>query len=70
MRHHYQADCAMMAAGTIRGDMVYPPGPIRIKDITDCFPFEDPVVVIKVTGKDIWDALESGVLLYPAQEGE
>ncbi|EHA48001.1 flagellar associated protein [Pyricularia oryzae 70-15] len=69
MRHHYQADCAMMAAGTIRGDMVYPPGPIRIKDITDCFPFEDPVVVIKVTGKDIWDALESGVLLYPAQEG-
>ncbi len=69
MRHHYGADCALMAAGTIRGDQVYPPGPIRIKDVTDCFPFEDPVVVIKVSGRGIWDALENGVSLYPALEG-
>ena len=70
MRHHYQADCSIMAAGTIRGDQIYAPGPVRVKDITDCFPFEDPVVVIKVTGQDIWDALENGVSLYPALEGE
>ncbi|KAL2020631.1 hypothetical protein VTK56DRAFT_8121 [Thermocarpiscus australiensis] len=69
MRLHYQADCALMAAGTIRGDQVYAPGPIRVKDVTDCFPFEDPVVVIKVSGKGIWDALENGVSLYPALEG-
>ncbi|KAK4156079.1 Metallo-dependent phosphatase-like protein [Chaetomidium leptoderma] len=69
MRHHYGADCALMAAGTIRGDQVYAPGPIRVKDVTDCFPFEDPVVVIKVSGKGIWDALENGVSLYPALEG-
>ena len=25
--------------------------------------------VIKVTGQNIWDALENGVSLYPAQEG-
>ncbi|OAA65167.1 sulfate transporter [Niveomyces insectorum RCEF 264] len=69
MRHHYQADCAIMAGGTIRGDQVYPPGPVRVKDITDCFPFEDPVVVIRVTGKAILAALENGVSLYPALEG-
>jgi 2',3'-cyclic-nucleotide 2'-phosphodiesterase (5'-nucleotidase family) len=69
MRHHYAADCAIMAAGTIRGDQVYAPGPIRVKDVTDCFPFEDPVVVIKASGKAIWDALENGVSLYPALEG-
>ncbi|EON99409.1 putative flagellar associated protein [Phaeoacremonium minimum UCRPA7] len=69
MRHHYDADCALMAAGTIRGDQIYPPGPIRVKDITDCFPFEDPVVVIKVTGKAIREALENGVAMYPALEG-
>jgi 2',3'-cyclic-nucleotide 2'-phosphodiesterase (5'-nucleotidase family) len=69
MRHHYDADCALMAAGTIRGDQVYAPGPIRVKDVTDCFPFEDPVVVMKVSGKGIWDALENGVSLYPALEG-
>lgn len=58
-----------MAAGTIRGDQVYPPGPIRVRDITDCFPFEDPVVVIKVTGQAIREALENSVSLYPALEG-
>ncbi|KAA8630331.1 hypothetical protein SMACR_07294 [Sordaria macrospora] len=69
MRLHYHADIAIMAAGTIRGDQIYPPGPIRVKDVTDCFPFEDPVVVIKVKGKAVWEALENGVSLYPALEG-
>ncbi|PSR82391.1 flagellar associated protein [Coniella lustricola] len=69
MRYHYNADCALMAAGTIRGDQIYPPGPIRIKDITDCFPFEDPVVVLKVTGQAIREALENSVSMYPALEG-
>jgi 2',3'-cyclic-nucleotide 2'-phosphodiesterase (5'-nucleotidase family) len=70
MRHYYQADAAIMAAGTIRGDQVYAPGPIRLKDITDCFPFEDPVVVIKASGKAVWGALENGVSMYPALEGQ
>lgn len=69
MRLHYHADIAIMAAGTIRGDQIYPPGPIRVKDVMDCFPFEDPVVVIKVKGKAVWEALENGVSLYPALEG-
>ncbi|KAK3338724.1 hypothetical protein B0H65DRAFT_474530 [Neurospora tetraspora] len=69
MRLHYHADIAIMAAGTIRGDQIYPPGPIRVKDVTDCFPFEDPVVVIKVKGQAVWEALENGVSLYPALEG-
>ncbi|KAH8671626.1 5'-nucleotidase [Xylariales sp. PMI_506] len=69
MRYHYSGDCCIMAGGTIRGDQIYPPGPLLLKDIMNCFPFEDPVVVIKVTGKAIWDALENGVSLYPALEG-
>lgn len=69
MRSYYGADCALMAAGTIRGDQIYPPGPIRVKDITDCFPFEDPIVVLKVTGKAIREALENSVSMYPALEG-
>lgn len=58
-----------MAAGTIRGDQIYPPGVLRLKDLMDCFPFEDPVVVVKVTGKAILEALENGVSSYPALEG-
>jgi 5'-nucleotidase len=40
-----------------------------LRDIVNCFPFEDPVVVLKVTGKAIFGALENGVSNYPALEG-
>jgi len=69
MRYYYSADCCIMAAGTIRGDQIYPPGLLKLKDIVNCFPFEDPVVVLKVTGKAIREALENGVSNYPALEG-
>ncbi|KAF9890122.1 hypothetical protein FE257_006283 [Aspergillus nanangensis] len=69
MRFYYGADCAMMAGGTIRGDQIYPPGILRLKDMLNCFPFEDPVVLIRVSGKAIMDALENGVCLLPALEG-
>ncbi|KAF2652680.1 ser/Thr protein phosphatase family protein [Lophiostoma macrostomum CBS 122681] len=69
MRYYYDTDCCIMAAGTIRGDQIYPPGVLKLRDIVNCFPFEDPVVVMKVTGKAIWDALENGVSNYPALEG-
>lgn len=35
----------------------------------NCFPFEDPCVVISVTGAAILSALENGVSTYPALEG-
>ncbi|KAL8990491.1 MAG: hypothetical protein Q9177_000862 [Variospora cf. flavescens] len=69
MRHHHGADCALMAGGTIRGDQVYSPGILRLKDIMNCFPFEDPVVVLRVSGHAIRKALENSVALVPALEG-
>lgn len=69
MRHYYHADCALMAAGTVRGDQIYPPGVLLLKDILNCFPFEDPVVVLRVKGKAILEALENSVCLFPALEG-
>ena len=69
MRHFYDTDCALMAGGTIRGDQIYPPGILLLKDILNCFPFEDPVIVLKVTGKAILEALENSVSLVPALEG-
>lgn len=33
MRSHYFGDCCLMAAGTIRGDQIYPPGVLKLKDI-------------------------------------
>lgn len=69
MKLHYGADCSIMASGTIRGDQIYPPGVLRVKDMMNCFPFEDPCVVIQVQGKNIVAALENAVSKYPALEG-
>ena len=69
MRFHYNGDCVLMASGTIRGDQIYPPGVLRVKDLLNCFPFEDPCVVLKVTGKALYEALENSVSAYPALEG-
>lgn len=69
MRFHYDADCCLMASGTIRGDQIYPPGILRVKDMMNCFPFEDPCVVVGLKGKEIVEALENSVSKYPALEG-
>ncbi|KAJ5758340.1 uncharacterized protein N7511_007034 [Penicillium nucicola] len=69
MRFYYAADCAMMAGGTIRGDQIYPPGILKLKDLLNCFPFEDPVVLLSLSGQALLNALENGVSQLPALEG-
>ncbi|KAK6331511.1 hypothetical protein TWF730_004592 [Orbilia blumenaviensis] len=69
MRYFYNTDCTLMASGTIRGDVIYEPGIIRIKDLLDCFPFQDPCVVIKISGEKILGALENAFCKVPALEG-
>ncbi|KAK9326134.1 Metallo-dependent phosphatase-like protein [Lipomyces orientalis] len=69
LRVWYDADVSLVAGGTLRSDTVYEPGPIRMKDIVLTFPFEDPCVVISVSGKELLDALENGVSKLPALEG-
>ncbi|KIV91536.1 hypothetical protein PV10_06065 [Exophiala mesophila] len=69
MRAHYSGDCCIIAAGTIRGDQIYPPGVLKLKDIMDCFPFEDPTIVIRITGAAVLAAMENSVSTYPALEG-
>jgi 2',3'-cyclic-nucleotide 2'-phosphodiesterase (5'-nucleotidase family) len=59
----------MMAGGTIRGDQIYPPGILRLKDLLNCFPFEDPVVLLRAKGQAVLEALENGVSQLPALEG-
>lgn len=44
-------------------------GIITLGDILEILPFEDPVVVLKITGKVIWDSLEAALSTWPAQEG-
>lgn len=64
-----QVDAAISCGGTFRSDKIHGPGPITLGDILDIFPYEDPLVVIKLTGQQLWDALENGLSEYPKQEG-
>jgi hypothetical protein len=38
-------------------------------DVMQAFPFQDPVVVLRLTGHQVWQALENSVSEYPKQEG-
>ncbi|GBE86672.1 Metallo-dependent phosphatase [Sparassis crispa] len=77
LRHAYDealscgggTDGVFICAGTLRGDSVYGPGCITLGDIMEILPFEDPVVVLELDGQTIWEALESSLATWPAQEG-
>jgi len=62
-------DGVFICAGTLRGDSTYGPGFVTLGDILEILPFEDPLVVIELDGATIWDALESSLATWPAQEG-
>jgi 2',3'-cyclic-nucleotide 2'-phosphodiesterase (5'-nucleotidase family) len=47
----------------------FSPGLITIGDILEILPFEDPAIVIEVDGAILWDAIESSLKTWPAQEG-
>jgi 5'-nucleotidase len=69
MRFYYNTDIALMAGGTMRGDQIYPSGVLKLGDIISCLPFEDPCVVVRVSGRAVWTALENSVTKLPALEG-
>ncbi|ORX70929.1 Metallo-dependent phosphatase, partial [Linderina pennispora] len=58
-----------LCGGAIRSDKVYETGEVKLRDIMEIFPFDDPVVVVRLTGDQIRRALENGVSKWPAQEG-
>ena len=69
MRFYHSAQLSIIAGGTIRGDQIYPPGTVHLGDMINCFPFEDPVVVVRVPGRNFIAAIENGLAKLPALEG-
>lgn len=66
---HPGSDVALVCGGTLRSETVYPPGPVLLKDLVAILPFDDPVVVLALKGRDLWDGLESSLSEYPKLEG-
>jgi 5'-nucleotidase / UDP-sugar diphosphatase len=62
MRTAGRADVALVNAGSIRGDKLYPAGStLTREDIQRELPFNNALVVVKLKGADLLAALENGV---------
>lgn len=68
-RRAYSTDVAFMVGGTIRSNDRYGPGDLTTRDIIQIFPFDDPTVVLRLTGAQLLAAAENGVSSVPKQDG-
>ena len=67
MREAVGADLAVNNGGGIRASINA--GPITIGDIYTVLPFDNTLVKVEMTGRDLLAALEHSVRLYPEQNG-
>lgn len=67
MRKTVDADLAVNNGGGIRASINA--GPITIGDIYTVLPFDNTLVKVEMWGRDLLDALEHSVRLYPEQNG-
>lgn len=51
------ADLVVLNSGTFRSDQVHQAGDFTMRDLVNIVPMRDPIVVLKVTGKIIFDIL-------------
>ncbi|XP_030369481.1 uncharacterized protein LOC115620395 isoform X2 [Scaptodrosophila lebanonensis] len=63
------ADVVILNGGTFRSDRRHSPGPFTMGDLVNVIPMRDPLVLLEVSGKVLWEALENGVSAYPKLEG-
>lgn len=70
MRQATGADVALMNSGSIRGDRVYPAGPLTREMLIAMHPFGNIVTTIEVSGRVLLNALNVGVSKLPASAGQ
>jgi 2',3'-cyclic-nucleotide 2'-phosphodiesterase (5'-nucleotidase family) len=69
-REDAHADVAIMNSGGIRGDRVYPAGPLSRRSLLELHPFGNVICTLSVPGSVVLEALESGVSKLPAAAGQ
>jgi 5'-nucleotidase len=69
MRADTGADVALMNSGSIRGDRVYPAGPITGRTLLAMHPFGNTICTIDLPGRVLLQALNSGVSKLPNASG-
>ncbi len=69
MRASAHSDIAITNSGSIRGNRLFPAGPLTRRTLIEMHPFDNVVCVLSLTGRVILDALNHGVGSLPAPDG-
>jgi 5'-nucleotidase len=70
IRSDVKAEAALINSGSIRGDRVYPAGPLTRRTLLAMHPFGNMVCAVEVTGAVLLAALNNGVARLPASAGQ
>lgn len=63
-------DVALMNSGSIRGDRIYPPGPITSRTLLAIHPFGNTICTLEISGRVLLQALNNGVSKLPNAGGQ
>jgi 5'-nucleotidase len=69
MRTQTNSDIALINSGAFRGDRIIPPGPLTLVDLYSVLLFENQIRQIKITGRQLLEALENGVSMVGEKDG-
>jgi 2',3'-cyclic-nucleotide 2'-phosphodiesterase (5'-nucleotidase family) len=69
MRERLKTDVALLNGGGIRGNRLFPPGPITRGDLHALLPFQNVIGVVQVSGVTLKDVMEHAVGALPAPAG-
>jgi len=58
-----------MNTGTFRSNCIFDAGVLTLGDFTLALPWEDLIMKLRVTGKQLWETLENSVSTYPVLDG-
>ena len=70
VRNDVGADLAIVNAGVVRGDRVYPAGPLTRRTLLEMLPFGNLICKVAISGRIVLQALNSGVAKLPATAGQ
>jgi 5'-nucleotidase/UDP-sugar diphosphatase len=69
IRADAKTDIAITNSGSIRGNRVFPAGPLTRRTLIEIHPFDNVVCIIAMPGRHILEALNHGVSFLPAANG-
>ena len=69
IRADAKSDIALTNSGSIRGNRVFPAGPLTRRTLIEIHPFDNVICVLELTGRVVLEALNHGVSSLPAANG-